>query len=67
MIALNNVHSSRLGRQLVDSTRKAEALPGGRLPDVRISPQDRSRVAGRAAVHLRHVFPGAAQAVWSRT
>ena len=45
--------------QLVDSTRKSEALPGGgRLPDVRITPQNRARVAARAGVTLRHVFPG---------
>ena len=45
--------------QLVDSTRKSEGLPGGRARlDIRMGPGERVKVAARAGVHLRHVFPG---------
>lgn len=59
-------HRSTLGQsrdvcwmQMLDSTRKSEELPGARASlDLRIGAAQRGRVAARAGVHLRHVFPG---------
>ena len=47
---------AKLFSGLLDSTQKHEQIP--RLPDMHITSIDREKIANRASVVTRHVFPG---------
>ncbi len=47
---------AKLFSGLLDSTQKHEQIP--RLPDMHITSIDREKIASRASVVTRHVFPG---------
>ena len=47
---------AKLVSGLLDSTQKHEQL--ARLPDLQITNTDRDKIASRAGIVTRHVFPG---------